>query len=192
MLTHSRNSNCNDEGTVASHLNVNGVKNSDTQGVSSLLPHTSQSTPWHVLCMQEPFKRCQGSPDTVASDSVRDDSPADRVSSSNGTCEPTAVALSHGHRPANPCAASEVDSLTTDDGHFVFCNRSDFSSAVAVHKDFVPQVRWARVTRFATYVLLGVILIVCAYLPQCGHGDDLYPVAPKVYFFRGGILTSIF
>ena len=32
-------------------------------------------------------------------------------------------------------------------------------------------------TRFATYVLLGMILIVCAYLPQSGHGDDLYDEA---------------
>ena len=127
--------------------------------------------------MQEPFKRCQGSPDTVASDSVGDDPPADSIISSSGTREPTAVALPCGHRPANPCTASEVDSLTTDDGHLVFCNRSDFSSAVAVHRNFGPHVRWTCVTRFATYVLLGVILIVCAYLPQCGHGDDLYDEA---------------
>ena len=59
----------------------------------------------------------------------------------------------------------------------VFCNRSDFSSAVVVHRNFVPHVRWTCITRFATYVLLGVILIVCAYLPQSGHGDDLYDEA---------------
>ena len=48
---------------------------------------------------------------------------------------------------------------------------------MAVHKSFVPLVRWTRVTHFATYVLLSVILIVCAYLLLCGHGDDLYDEA---------------
>ena len=127
--------------------------------------------------MQEPFKRCQDLPDTVAHDSMRDDSLADSVISSNSTCEPTPSARLRESRPANPCTPSEVDSLTTDDGHLVFCNRSDFSTAVAIHKSFVSLVRWIRVTRFATYVLLGVILIVCAYLPQRGHGDDLYDEA---------------
>ena len=108
---------------------------------------------------------------------MREDSPADSVISSNSTCEPPANARLREPRPANPCTTSEVDPLTTDDEHLVFCNRSDFSSAVAIHKSFVSLVRWIRATRFATYVLLGVILIVCAYLPQRGHGDDLYEEA---------------
>ena len=122
---------------------------------------------WDVIILQELSvnpSECDGSDFRT-----RGSSGSARTSKSSSAVgpSPTAVAASRGPRAE----------LSPPIRHEIISNCSGFSATVIAHESHTHAIRWRRLSRFATAVLLGgeqPWLVVSAYLPQPGLGDNTF------------------
>ena len=142
--------------------NVNGIPRLD---YAPLFAHISQHSDWHCVCFQEPLK-CANLSSFPLTDPPQDSVSTALDSSSQDSGNPTL---------ADPCM-NETSHVTAE-GHVIFQNLSDFSASVVLRSAVTRSIRWQKSCCFAVAVVVGMILIISAYLPQPSLGIELYAEA---------------